>query len=120
MEKNDGYRWIKVSETIEEIPFRANGLVEMKVAGKAVCIGFHNGAIFACAARCPHAGGIIAEGYWDAAGNIVCPLHRYKFNPKNGRNVSGEGYYLKIFPIDIRKDGVFVAFTENNLLNWLK
>ncbi len=27
-------------------------------------------------------------------------FHRYKFNPVKGRNVSGEGYYLKAFFIE--------------------
>ena len=45
----------------------------------------------------------------DALGNIVCPLHRYKFSIKNGRNTSGEGYFLKTFAIEVREDGIFVG-----------
>jgi len=74
--------------------------------------------LMACAQKCPHAGGMMAEGHLDALGNIVCPLHRYKFNLQNGRNVSGEGYFLKTFRVEIRKEGVFVGFEENKLFNW--
>jgi 3-phenylpropionate/trans-cinnamate dioxygenase ferredoxin subunit len=62
----------------------------------------------------------MADGYLDALGNIVCPLHRYKFSVSNGRNTSGEGYFLKTFPVQLREDGVFIGFAQNNLFGWLK
>ena len=31
---------------------------------------------------------------------------------QNGRNVSGEGYYLKHWPVEQREDGVFAGFEE--------
>ena len=52
---------------------------------------------------------LLADGYIDALGNIVCPLHRYKYNMENGRNVSGEGYYLKHWLVECREDGVYVG-----------
>jgi len=48
-------------------------------------------------------------------GHIVCPLHRYKYDPKTGRNVSGEGYFLKTFRAEVREDGVFVDMPAGNL-----
>jgi 3-phenylpropionate/trans-cinnamate dioxygenase ferredoxin subunit len=27
---------------------------------------------------------------------------------KNGRNVTGEGYYLKYWPVEAREDGIYV------------
>ena len=100
--------WYKIAESITEINFSANGLSAIDVAGKTITIGLHNSEIFACPQKCPHAGGLLADGYIDTVGNLVCPVHRYKFNPVNGRNISGEGYYLKIFTVEIREEGVFV------------
>jgi 3-phenylpropionate/trans-cinnamate dioxygenase ferredoxin subunit len=37
-----------------------------------------------------------------------------KFDLKNGRNTSGEGYFLKTFPVEVRENGVFVQFDEKN------
>jgi 3-phenylpropionate/trans-cinnamate dioxygenase ferredoxin subunit len=68
----------------------------------------------ACAAKCPHAGARMAEGYIDALGNIVCPLHRYKFSLSGGRNVSGEGYFLKTYAVEERADGIYVGIEEKN------
>ena len=105
---------------MQELSFTDNGLAEMKVAGKTICLVLNKNILYACTAKCPHAGGALADGYIDALGSIVCPLHRYKFSLQNGRNVSGEGYFLKTFPVQVREDGVFVAFEENNLSDWLK
>jgi nitrite reductase/ring-hydroxylating ferredoxin subunit len=112
-------KWHKIAASVEELPFSANGLASLDIAGKTVCISNKQG-LHACAARCPHAGGIMADGYVDALGNIVCPIHRYKFSLKNGRNSSGEGYYLKVYPIETRPDGIYIGFEENKLSNWLK
>lgn len=114
------YTWHKIAETVSELKFSDNGLTEMEAGGKKFCLTSHNDNLHACAHKCPHAGGILAGGYTDALGNIVCPLHRYKFSLQNGRNTSGEGYYLKTFPIQIREDGVYIGFAENSLFGWLK
>jgi 3-phenylpropionate/trans-cinnamate dioxygenase ferredoxin subunit len=112
--------WYKIADSEAEIDFAANGLVQITVAGKSVCLAKKNSVISASAAKCPHAGGVLADGFIDALGNIVCPLHRYKFSLQNGRNVSGEGYFLKLFPVEIREEGVFIGLEENKLFNWLK
>jgi len=112
--------WHKVAESVESIPVSAAGLAQLTVAGKSVCVSVKAATVLICAAKCPHAGGVLANGYTDALGNIVCPLHRYKFSLATGRNTSGEGYFLKTFPVEIRPDGVFAGFEENNFLNWLK
>jgi nitrite reductase/ring-hydroxylating ferredoxin subunit len=114
------YKWYKIADTIEEINFSTEGLVEVEVNGKKVCIALKNETLFACTAKCPHAGGNMSHGYVDALGNIVCPLHRYKFSLANGRNSSGEGYFLKNYPIEIRVNGIFVGFEETSMFSWLK
>jgi nitrite reductase/ring-hydroxylating ferredoxin subunit len=114
------YTWHKIADSIAEINFSSDGLTEIEVAGKKICLGLHNNIIHACVDKCPHAGGELAEGYLDASGNIVCPLHRYKFDMQNGRNISGEGYYLKTYPVEIRNEGVFVGIADSRLFGWLR
>jgi nitrite reductase/ring-hydroxylating ferredoxin subunit len=114
------YKWYKIADTIEEINFSTNGLAEIEANGKKVCVALKNETLLACAAKCPHAGGAMSEGFIDALGNIVCPLHRYKFSLSNGRNVSGEGYFLKNYPIEIRVNGIFIGFEETSIFSWLK
>jgi nitrite reductase/ring-hydroxylating ferredoxin subunit len=112
-ENNPG--WHKIANHISEIVFSPNGLTEITVAGKPICLSLHHNTLHACTQKCPHAGGILTEGYLDVHGHIVCPLHGYKFSPKTGRNISGEGFYLKTFPVEIRPDGVFIGMGELGL-----
>ena len=115
------YMWHKIADHINELDFADNNIAVTEVNGKKICIGRHKEAFFAFAWKCPHAGGILADGYIDALGNVVCPLHRYKFNMENGRNVSGEGYYLKHWPVELRTDVIYIGIEEpGGLLSWLK
>lgn len=115
------YTWIKIAENPGEISFNEHDLVEMEVEGKKICLAKFQEKISACVHSCPHAGGILSEGYLDPVGNLVCPVHRYKFNMSNGRNVSGEGYFLKTFPVELREDGLYIGFEEKKgLFSWLK
>ena len=113
------YNWHKVAESAQEIQWQENGLGMVEIKGKKVCIAKIQEEFYGFAPKCPHAGGMLSEGYLDALGNIVCPLHRYKFSIKNGRNTSGEGYALKTYTVELRSDGLFVGMEEGGLFNWL-
>jgi len=102
--------WHKITETPVSLIWQPNNMGIVEVAGKKITLGKFQDQIFAFAQKCPHASGIMADGFIDAAGMVVCPLHRYRFSVQNGRNTSGEGYYLKTYPIQMREDGLYVAF----------
>ncbi len=106
--------WYKIATHINELSFGENNIAVAECNGKRICIGRHGEQFFAFAYKCPHAGGILAEGYIDALGQVVCPLHRYKYDMKNGRNTSGEGYYLKHWPLELREGGVYVEMEEKS------
>ena len=115
------YTWHKIADHINELSFAANNIAVAHMNGKNICIAKHKERVFAFSYKCPHAGGILADGHIDALGNLVCPLHRYKYDMKNGRNTSGEGYYLKHWPVELREDGVFVGMEESGgLFGWFK
>ena len=116
---NEKYNWVKIAESVAEIPFNDNGLAEVNAAGKVICIGRYEGALFAFAPKCPHASGAFVHGAIDGKGNVVCPLHRYKFCLKNGRNISGEGYYLKHWPVEMQEEGIFVGLEKGLFANLL-
>jgi nitrite reductase/ring-hydroxylating ferredoxin subunit len=108
--------WYKIADFLAELDFASNNIAVAEAHGKKICIGKYNEQVFAFAFKCPHAGGIMADGYIDALGNVVCPLHRYKYDMKNGRNVSGEGYYLKHWPVEVKEEGVFVGMESSGWL----
>ena len=115
------YTWHKIADHLDELDFSSNNISVAEVKGKKICIGKFKEGVFAFAYKCPHAGGLLAEGYIDALGNIVCPIHRYKYDMKNGRNITGEGYYLKNWPVEIRENGVFVGLEQSSgIFGWIK
>ncbi len=105
---------------MDELPWQDNSLCEITVAGRTICLVRNGQTVRACAAKCPHAGGRIAQGFCSAAGHLVCPLHRYRFDPATGRNVSGEGYHLRTYPVELREEGVFVGLEEAGLFGWFR
>ena len=109
------YNWIRIADTINEFHFPPNNIIEIKAGEKTLCLSRYDGKLFAFAQKCPHASGFLSDGYIDSIGNVVCPLHRYKFCLENGRNTSGEGFYLKHWPVEIRDDGVYVGLEVNKL-----
>lgn len=115
MPEHQKYTWEKVADFINEIDFGDNHIAIVELKGKKICLGKFREELFAFAYKCPHAGGLLADGYIDALGNVVCPLHRYKYDMKNGRNVTGEGYYLKHWPVEVRDDAVYVGMESSSL-----
>jgi len=89
-----------------------------KPMAKKITLAKAGDNLFACAYKCPHASGILADGFIDAMDNIVCPVHRYKFSLQNGRDTSGEGYHLKTYAVEVREDGVYIGFEEKGLFGW--
>lgn len=100
--------WHKIANDILDIPFNKEGLATVKLNERSYCIAKNKNKLHACAATCPHAGGKLADGYIDALGNIVCPVHHYRFSLEQGRNTSGEGYLLKLYKIEEKEDGIYI------------
>lgn len=106
LEKN----WYKIGDNEAVFNWQSNQMCILEIAGRKITLARHQNELFAFAYKCPHASGIMADGFIDATGQVVCPLHRYRFNIKNGRNTSGEGYYLKTYSLEQRLDGIYIAF----------
>ena len=109
-----------MNSCITELQFGENNILQIEVGGKRICVAKTLKGIAACTAKCPHAGGNMSEGFLDKNGNIGCPIHRYAFNLDNGRDITGEGYYLKIYPVEVNDSGIFLGIEEGGLFSWLK
>lgn len=105
-------KWYRIADEPASLQFSENNIAVVECGGKTICVARHNNQIFGFAYKCPHASGILANGYIDPIGNIVCPLHRYKFSIENGRNTSGQGYHMKTYLVEVRPDGVFAGIEE--------
>jgi len=107
--KGFGVNWHKV-ENMSASGLAEGKLTEVAVGEKKIGLLKRNGTIFSFTAACPHAGGALCDGWVDPLGRIVCPEHKYRFDPANGRNTSGEGYKLFTYPVEIREGDIFVGF----------
>ena len=103
------YTWHLLAADPQLLSWQANGIAVAEAGGKKLCVAKHDGNYRAFAYTCPHAGGIMANGWIDALGNVVCPLHRYRFDSIKGRNTSGEGYHLKTYPMRMDETGLHVG-----------
>lgn len=102
------YNWFRVDNLFsEEIP--NDKIIEVSAGEKKVCLLKKEEKICAFAATCPHQGAPFCDGWIDAQGRIVCHLHKYRFDPANGRNTSGEGYKLRTYPVEIREGKIFIG-----------
>ena len=108
MVQKDKFHLVKIAAKVEEFDFPENNLIEIVADGKSICLIKTATGLKACAAKCPHAGGKMAQGKLDNRGNIVCCVHNYHFSLIHGRDSFNEGYFLKIYPVIINNEGVFV------------
>jgi len=102
------YTWFK-AEGFSPANMQEHTIVETVIADKRVALVKNKEGIFAFVATCPHAGAPFCDGWLDARGLLVCPLHKYRFDAASGRNVSGEGYKLKTYPLEIRNDEIYIG-----------
>ena len=98
----------KIADNVRDLHFPGSGILKIRLGEKDICLIKKDDELFACAARCPHAGGDLSAGYTDYRGNIVCPVHNFKFSFKNGRQSTGEDYRLKVYSAETSEEGVYV------------
>jgi 3-phenylpropionate/trans-cinnamate dioxygenase ferredoxin subunit len=106
--------WVLITDAPASLDWPDNYLLDLEVDGKKITLAKFKDGYFAFAQKCPHASGRMAQGYINPLGQVVCPLHRYAFDMKNGRNTTGEGYFLKTYPVELRPEGIFIGFKPNS------
>ena len=111
------YQWYKIASSENEINLSDSGIGVVEIAERKICIAKWDNRWFSFAYKCPHAGGLMSNGEIDATGNVLCPVHGYKFNMKNGRDCDGEGYFLKNWPVEKRPDGIYIGLEETGFFS---
>lgn len=119
MELLEKFQWHKIADDESEISFQSNDMALIEVNGKKIGLARHMNQLLAFAFKCPHASGILTDGWIDPKGNVVCPMHRYRFDLQSGRNTSGEGFYLKHWPVEKRAGGIYIRMEKGGLFSWI-
>ena len=100
--------WEKVLETDE----LGEGRVKAVTCHHAtVCMTRHDGEYAALDNRCPHQGGPLGEGSIEN-GMLRCPWHGWDFHPTTGRSPGDFDDGVDSYPVEVREDGVYVGFLE--------
>lgn len=109
-------RWIKIAASEQELLSQLNKghVTTIIVEGKKICLGKSTEGFFAVSDRCPHAGGSLGHGWFSEDGDLICPLHRMSYDPRSGRNTSGDGFYVEPYPVKLSKEGVFIGLSSRN------
>jgi nitrite reductase/ring-hydroxylating ferredoxin subunit len=94
--------WIKVAGP-GECPDGA--VLGVKAGAIDVVLACHDGIVSALGARCPHAGGPLAQGSIES-GVLVCPWHGREFNLRTGACEGHPG--IEVHPVQVRTDGIYV------------
>lgn len=98
--------WLKVLD-IDELP---EGRVKpVTCGGNTVCLTRFEGQFAALDNKCPHQGGPLGEGSIEG-GWLRCPWHGWDFHPLTGKPPGGFDDGVETFPVEVRADGLYVAF----------
>ncbi len=100
--------WLKVLD-LDELP---EGRVKpVTCKHRTLCLTHFEGEFAALDNKCPHQGGPLGEGSIEG-GLLRCPWHGWDFHPLTGEPPGGFDDGVETFPIEVREDGVYVAFPE--------
>ena len=75
----------------------------LRAKGEEMAVFKSNGQLYGIQNICPHEGGQLCNG-WIEGGEVVCPLHRYKFDLKTGACSTDPKLKVKVFKLVAQGD----------------
>jgi len=79
----------------------------LDAGGMRLAVFRSGGELVALSGRCPHSGGSLGHG-WLEQGEVVCPLHHWRFRLADGRCMTIPGERVHRFRCEVRGDEVWV------------
>jgi nitrite reductase (NADH) small subunit len=83
------------------------GGIPVEVEGRQVAVFNAAGVFYAVDNECPHKGGPLAEGVLTKT-VVTCPLHRWQFDVRDGRNPVNPALCVRQYPVEIRGGDVWI------------
>lgn len=81
---------------------------EVQLGNTKICLVRIESEFFAFEALCPHRLASLSEGTVTSFGEIVCPLHHYRFDLKTGAIQSGDCRDLRCYPTELTASGLVI------------
>jgi ferredoxin-nitrite reductase len=89
--------WIRLQEIAE------GSAKLLRAKGEEMAVFKNNGQLYGIQNICPHEGGQLCNG-WIENGEVVCPLHRYRFDLKTGACSTNPKLKVKVFKLVAQGD----------------
>lgn len=97
-------KWVRVAQT-EDIPADAGACVRVGEMQIAVFNFSSRGEWYACQNSCPHKRDMVLSrgllGDLKGEPKVACPQHKKTFSLQTGKNLGGEQYCIRTFPVRI-------------------
>ncbi len=97
---------VRPTISAEEIQDGSAKLIRVK--DQEIAVFKHQGKLCAIQNNCPHEGGQLSAG-WIEGGEVVCPLHGYKFDLRTGACLTDPKLKVKVFKLTAQDSGYSVA-----------
>lgn len=103
-------KWVKIFDSKEAANrhFEDTNTVQVVIGEKELCLVKFNNLYFAVSNLCPHQYENLSKGQVTPYGEIVCPLHFYRFDLKTGTECQNRTHNLKTFKVKLDESGLFV------------
>ena len=115
-------QWVRVGR-VQDFPRDGGAAVKYGDTQIAVFNLASRGEWRACQNMCPHKNAfVISRGIAGSSGTapkVSCPLHKKPFSLETGESLSGEPYSLKVFPVQVAGDGVYLLLPPERQLDAL-
>ena len=90
-----------------ENAFLERSIRRLRIGNKVFILIKYKDHFHLVAGLCPHQKQPLDSGSLNAFGEIICPLHFYRFNLKSGREANNLCSDLEVYPLEINTSGVF-------------
>jgi nitrite reductase/ring-hydroxylating ferredoxin subunit len=106
--------WIKIfnSKIQAEEKLREINPVLIIYKNKRLCLTLFQSSFYATSDTCPHQSESLSKGAINRFGEIICPLHNYRYNLKFGGECESRTADLKTYPIKIDDTGFYIGLKE--------
>jgi len=84
----------------------------VRLGERRICLVKHEGRYHAFDNLCPHNLHSLFEGNINYLGEVICPLHSYRYNLKDGLECEGRSGSLTIHQIEFREEGIFLGVND--------
>ena len=115
-------QWVKVGH-ISNFPKDGGAAVKYGQVQIAVFNFASRSEWYACQNMCPHKNAfVLSRGIIGTAGDepkVACPLHKKPFSLKTGESLSGEDLSVKVFPVKVVENDVYLELPPQEQINAL-